>query len=692
MYSVAVDSLSLTASVSPGDLKGHWSIPLQVSYISTLNGYARGPLDPVAFVGANTANSNTVAIPSHQVGDLVVVFALNTNGGGANNSPVTPLSPSGQPQWTDLRDITLAGTRLKIAYLFATQNTTVVGAWVRANRTTVAVYRNTKGFVDDGSYNAQGDSNLIVYNQLTGLAGLSQPHILGFGFFAAGLGASTPPTGFTARTSTDAVGENFPGIGLSDRSMPNGTNVLSSNSVQASLTSSQTFSALLTLEAGIKPLTAETGYFQTSLNGDIKADSIIPRTAVFRAELSQVFTSYASFYDADSVNYASTAADVDTHFGYYLAIGTGSLTATISDGIFIRQLEYFPQSGGFGLNGSEIYFTSGYFVAPQGGGFTSSWANVDLTKDSVITLTRGDYEASDVNALFKRSIIEAITGTSGSITFGEVGIRNDAISPAGGQGGARILDYGGSNPSYPSFLRTQNVRFNSVLKSRDLGQLNNFKGTFTGEIGAECGTQTLFFKCQIQGPASIQITKNFSNRYTDKQISIGILDSNRKQVQVNDSGFAYENENESTELSEFLEPMPQGTYYFTISSSLWQKIPYSVNIQAIRFIELKGSATVSAQLSGRFAIAKLRGAATLTAAMATTIPSASQLKGAAGAAVVSSGVRGTLVIPSGVAIGRMTPYGRLKMTHKISGSASLSNENLATLTSEPPLYGGYGSP
>jgi len=694
MYSVAVDSLSLTATAYSADFKTHRSISAQVSYTTTLNGYARGPLDPVEFVAADTANGTTVAMPSHQVGDLVVVFALNTTGTGANNSPVTPQPPAGQPQWTVLSDNTLVGTRLKIAYLFATQNTTVVGGWIRATRTTVAIYRNTRGFVNDGSYNVKTNNNSIHYNLLSGLSGRSQPHVVGLGFANTGLLAATPPVGFTARASTQAAGLTAPGIGLSDRIIPTGTDQLAAATVQVSVNSGgvQTFSVLLTLEAGIPSLSVETGTFQAALNGDVKADSLIPRPGVFRTELSQVFTSYLSFYTADSASFTSSATAVDTHFGYYVAVDNASFDLVGNGNALTRELLAFPQSGGFAAAVTDVDYILGYFIALQNGTFSISSASLNLAKNSLITPFKSDYNASDVNALFKRFIIKAVSGTSGSISLGQVGIRNDAIRPAQGGGGARTLDYGGSTPSDPSFLRPQNVRFNSIAKSRDLGKLNNFLGTFSGNIGAETGTQTLFFKCELLGAASIQIKKNPINRYTDKQISVGILDSERKQIPINRFGFAFENEIESTTVSEFLEPMPKGTYFFTVSSSLWQRIPFSVEIQAIRFVELKGSADLTAQLRGRFAIAKLRGAATLTGPFISTIPSSTQLKGVTGPAIVSSGFRGALVIPSGLAVGRMTPYGRLKMTHKISGSASLSNQNLATLSSAPPSYGGYGSP
>ena len=82
----------------------------------------------------------------------------------------------------------------------------------------------------------------------------------------------------------------------------------------------------------------------------------------------------------------------------------------------------------------------------------------------------------------------------------------------------------------------ENVKYNSVSKSRDIGLVNNFLGQFGGNIGSEVGSPTLFFKVDLIGDASLQIKKNKVNRFTDNHISVGILDANRKPVLVNDSG------------------------------------------------------------------------------------------------------------------------------------------------------------
>ena len=59
----------------------------------------------------------------HQVGDLIIVFATNFASALTSQRPITPNSPTGQPQWIEVRNSGLAGTGVKIAYIVATQNT-----------------------------------------------------------------------------------------------------------------------------------------------------------------------------------------------------------------------------------------------------------------------------------------------------------------------------------------------------------------------------------------------------------------------------------------------------------------------------------------------------------------------------------------------------------------------------------------
>ena len=336
----------------------------------------------------------------------------------------------------------------------------------------------------------------------------------------------------------------------------------------------------------------------------------------------------------------------------------------------------------------DLYY---YCANHSGMGSSASTPAVDgsdLRKISKLPIGSKDYEL-EFNLFPRKALIDTVTTSATSFAGGQVGFKNEVISPLDtGLFTPAKGRVGGSDKTSPSFLRPERVQFNSVSKSRDLGAVDNFLGEFTGAIGASSGTQTLYFKIETLGDADLLIRKKAVNRFTDNQISVGILDSNKKPVKVNDFGFAYKNEIVGTDSKEFLEPLPKGVYYFTISGSSWQSIPYHVSIQVIRYVSLDGSAMLSASLSGRFSLVKPRGQALLTAPLSGALPLQEDIKTPAGAAVLTSATQGALVKMGGVAIGRLLPTGRLKHTHRIVGAAIVSNANVATLSATPPS--GYG--
>ena len=190
----------------------------------------------------------------------------------------------------------------------------------------------------------------------------------------------------------------------------------------------------------------------------------------------------------------------------------------------------------------------------------------------------------------------------------------------------------------------------------------------------------------ILGDATLRITKNSSNRYTDKQISVGILDSGRRQVQVTGSVLPITT---TTQRLRTTKPLILccGTCYFTVSSSQWQKIPYSISIQAIRFKDIQGEVLLTMVPTVL---------CNCQAAWPCTVDewnenhySYQRTAQATGHILLSNGSRGALVTPEGIALMRDMTTGRLKETHKISSVASLTGVNVATLSSEPPSYGGY---
>lgn len=638
------------------------------------------------FVGSSAGLTYTAAIPSHQAQDLIVVFAVNTA------SDTIPIAPSDEG-WISAHTSSSSApdpAGWHIAFKYANSSSEVVGNWFPANRVAVAVYRNARALVGSATEDIQTASSSINYPAPDPVViGSGGTRLLRFGISYGTNNAGNATTGHTTRISTESVvSSSAPSASIKDLEVDPASNYSAVATSVGSTT--KTVGISLGIGYGTPPLTAETESFGTTLNGDVLPFTVLLGSKGYRAELGQVFVTYASVFPCSAGSFALSGSSIDLPLGSFIDAESGDYSYSLTESLLPRALQLVTQSEAFSFSGLAVDLPKGFFTTPATGAFSSSVANPGTTLAARLAADRHDFDASAAEAQLQRALIESFTSGSLGYTLSQVGIRDITASPAaGGPAGKPTSDYGGSDPSGPSFLRPRFVKYNSVSKSRDLGSVDNFFGTFTGDIGSEVGSPTLFFKMHVQGEAILRINKNTSNRYTDKQISVGILDSDRKQVQIDRFGYAFENDNIATDENESLQPLPGGTYYFTVSTSQWQKIPYSVSIQAIRYKSIKGEVLLSMLPTSRFAIAKVRGPAILSNASVGTIPVQEKIKAPAGQALLTSTSQGTLVTPSGVAILRNATTGRLKQTHKISAVASLTGVNVATLSSQSS-GGGYG--
>ena len=250
--------------------------------------------------------------------------------------------------------------------------------------------------------------------------------------------------------------------------------------------------------------------------------------------------------------------------------------------------------------------------------------------------------------------------------------------------------YGGSSKTSPSFLRLDHVKFNSISKAKDLGSVDNLNVVITGTIGSESGTNTLYFKVVTEGQSDIRITSNPINKYTDKYLSLGVLDGNKKPMPLTGDGFAYRNDLINTTVNENLLQLPPGIFYYTITSSQWQSVPYSINLEVIRYLQLYGTASGSLIPTSRIPLVKGIGTALLSDSTYGTLPAPSTIKALEGSTTGNKESYGVIIINSvGTAVGRFEPYGRMLMYHRIpSATSELTSSNYATLTVSSPS-GGY---
>jgi hypothetical protein len=222
---------------------------------------------------------------------------------------------------------------------------------------------------------------------------------------------------------------------------------------------------------------------------------------------------------------------------------------------------------------------------------------------------------------------------------------------------ALVRGYGGSDTTQPSFNRPRYVRYASIHEPKDFGVVEFLRLDIEGDIGAQSGSQTLFFRFTTTKPARIGLRRVSLNRYTDQYVSISLRNGNGEQIPLGIDGFANSQIIDVTGL-ELLAPepldvgyvdcgywftgyaqydcfklifpprifsgdpddpfdsvsgelLPAGQYTFVVSSSQWPQVPYRIQAVVSPQVELAGTADIDISGFGRLALADLAGVADL---------------------------------------------------------------------------------
>jgi hypothetical protein len=107
----------------------------------------------VTYKAAAGANSTSVAIPSHNVGDLIVVWTH-----GTSVSPTKPTASGTVPAWVDIA----SDTRQRLTYFVATATNTTTGTWTNSIRIVAVVLSGQAGSPIGGNALRNGNSTSTV--------------------------------------------------------------------------------------------------------------------------------------------------------------------------------------------------------------------------------------------------------------------------------------------------------------------------------------------------------------------------------------------------------------------------------------------------------------------------------------------------------------------------------------------------
>lgn len=154
----------------------------------------------LTLVGTATASATTVTPPTHQAGDIIIIFAFR------RGSTTPPSLPAG---WTSVLAKSGSTVSGRLGYLIATGTNDSSGTWTNATELTCHIYRPPSGFTAGIGASASNSATINTVNY----PGLTLVHSSGTSWVAGFIGTDSPtqtiataPTGMTNESSL--VGSN----------------------------------------------------------------------------------------------------------------------------------------------------------------------------------------------------------------------------------------------------------------------------------------------------------------------------------------------------------------------------------------------------------------------------------------------------------------------------------------------------
>lgn len=153
---------------------------------------------PLLLMGVAQVNGSSVAIPSHDSRDIIVVFAHRL---GSTTLPTKPTAGGTVPTWIDINTNTGANSNcMRTAYAVASGSDTTTGTWTNTLALTVVVLRGQSsspigGNAEAGSTGANAQAPAITMTKTDGTSQLL--HVVG-AFNGTGLPSLS---GYTSQAS-----------------------------------------------------------------------------------------------------------------------------------------------------------------------------------------------------------------------------------------------------------------------------------------------------------------------------------------------------------------------------------------------------------------------------------------------------------------------------------------------------------
>jgi len=334
----------------------------------------------ISFVGAASAAATSLTLPTHQAGDLLLVFAYRS---GATTPPTVPTG------WTVVSQGGNNNNAAVLAYQLAAGAGTASGTWANATHISTSAYRSSAGVLALGANASDGGSgDVLSYPGLTLQDADGSSWLAAFGGHRQATNVEVAPTGMTNRTSTATAGES------------------------AAHDTNSTATTWTTRTVTVAPSSGGTQGWRTAV---LEIREVVARTMVGAAG-ALVLTGLAAglvfgrSLQANAGALAATSEDAGLKRTYVLVGEVRALTASGQDAITARSWRMSGDAAALALTGGDIVGRIGKGFPAQPGSLALSGGEAGVFREYAVTPPDGQLAFAGEATLWRTRIWPVQTG------------------------------------------------------------------------------------------------------------------------------------------------------------------------------------------------------------------------------------------------------------------------------------------
>jgi hypothetical protein len=331
----------------------------------------------ISFVGAQGNAGATVTIPTHQSGDLILIFAYRDN--SSLTPPSTPAASGTVPTWTLIRTGTGNTNAFNCRYAVATASTTTSGTWTNSTEIICLVYRGTNVVGANASTSSSGTT--ITFPALTLNRTDNTSWVVGFAGHRTATDVEQAPTGMTNRTSAgvEAAGHDT-----------NGT---------VSSWSQQTVT--VNASSGNQGCTVELRDSALTISGAVGTFNETGKTATLTFGRPLIAAAGAF----DETGQAATLTYTPLANNYTLTSDAGTFTSTGQTSLLKTTRQFLTAPGTFTVSGQSAGFQAQRYLASSPGSIAVTGESTNLLASKQATGAAGSFTLSGQNAILTKGTV-----------------------------------------------------------------------------------------------------------------------------------------------------------------------------------------------------------------------------------------------------------------------------------------------